>query len=286
AVAEAIEQAEAADTAAGQAAAAAEQARSAALPGLRSAARQAMNEATEHAREEAALMRAWGIGPGQLERMDFDTRAQLAQRLRNGRLGRFAQLIGRFRQMASGERARRVENAPGELVGITLGDDLSRVIPSELSQLGVPALRPVFAQRYAESRLMLYDSVGEQTIGQGAIIAAVDCSYSMYGQREAWAKACALALLDQARQAGRDFVGILFSNAEQVRTFRFPAGAPYDLGRVVEFAEHFFAGGTDFESPLGQAAELLEAEFNDAGRARGDIVLITDGYCAVSEAWM
>jgi uncharacterized protein with von Willebrand factor type A (vWA) domain len=286
AVAEAIEAAQAADAAAAAAAQTTEQALAGAQAGIRAAARQAMNEATENAREEAALMRSWGIGPGQLERMDFDTRARLAQRLRSGRLGRFAELIGRFRQMALGERARRVEHAPGELVGITLGDDLGRVIPSELSQLGVPALRPVFAAKYAEARLMLYDSIGEQFTGQGAIIACVDCSSSMHGQREAWAKACALALLDQARAAKRDFVGILFSSASQLGTFRFPADQAYDIATVIEFAEAFFNGGTDFEAPLSAATELLDAEFNTAGRARGDIVLITDGNCDVHEDWM
>lgn len=57
--------------------------------------------------------------------------------------------------------------------------------------------------------------------------------------REAWAKACALALLDQARDAGRDFAGILFSAVDKLRVFRFmpggsgrpaqqPLEAPYD----------------------------------------------------------
>jgi hypothetical protein len=54
--------------------------------------------------------------------------------------------------MANGERARKVENAAGELVGVTLGNDLSRVIPSELANLGLPELRAVFAVRYAAVR--------------------------------------------------------------------------------------------------------------------------------------
>lgn len=286
AVTEAIDAAQAADDAAAVAGQAADQALAAASSGIRAAARAAISTAAETTREEAALMRAWGVEPGQLQRMDFDTRARLAAQLRSGRLAQFAALIGRFRTMATGERARRVEHAPGELVGITLGDDLGRVIPSELSQLGVPALRPVFAAKYAEARLMLFDSRGEQVTGQGAIIACIDTSGSMAGGREAWAKACALALLDQARQAKRDFVGILFSSAGQVRTFRFPAGASYDIAAVIDFAETFFNGGTDFETPLSVATELLAEEFNAEGRARGDIVLITDGLCGVRENWM
>jgi uncharacterized protein with von Willebrand factor type A (vWA) domain len=288
----AMEAADAADATARQAAEYATQALAAAVPGVRAAARNAAAKAAEAVREEAALVRAWGVGPGELERMPFEQRARLAERLRTGRLAQWAELIGRFRQMAGGERARKVENATGELVGVTLGNDLSRVIPSELAALGVPELRAVFAVRYAAGELMLYDSQGEQATGQGAIIACVDTSHSMYEAgpggvtREAWAKACALALLDQARHAGRDFVGILFSAADKVQVFRFPADRPAGIARTLDFAETFLGGGTSYQRPLSAAAELLEEEFNDTSRRRGDIVMITDDDCGVTEQWM
>ncbi|MEV6090303.1 VWA domain-containing protein [Streptomyces cellulosae] len=270
---------------------AAAQAMAAAVPGVRSAARNAASAAAEAVRQEAALMRAWGVDAGETERMPFAERARLAERLRSGRLARWAELIGRFRQMAAGERARKVEHATGELVGVTLGDDLSRVIPSELAVLGVPELRAVFAARYAAGELMLYDSRGEQGTGKGAVIACVDTSHSMYAEgpggvtREAWSKACALALLDQARHAGRDFVGILFSAADKLQVFRFPGDRPAPVSDVLDFAETFLGGGTDFQRPLGTAAKILEEEFDTASRARGDIVLITDDACEVSENW-
>lgn len=292
AVQQVIEAAEAAEVTAQQAAQDAAQALAAAAPGVRAAARSAVAKAADTVREEAALMRAWGVGPGELERMPFDQRARLAERLRTGRLAQWAELIGRFRQMAGGERARKVENATGELVGVTLGNDLSRVIPSELAGLGLPELRAVFAARYAAGELMLYDSQGEQTTGQGAIIACVDTSHSMYEAgpggvtREAWAKACALALLDQARHAGRDFVGILFSAADKLQVFRFPAGRPAGIDRILDFAETFLGGGTSYQRPLSAAGELLEEEFNDAARTRGDIVMLTDDDCGVTEEWM
>ncbi|MER6913975.1 VWA domain-containing protein [Streptomyces sp. NPDC000594] len=293
AVDQSIEGAEHADEAARGAEQTAAQALGAVTPAIRTAIRRATARAAEAAREEDALMRAWGLDPGRLERMPFEERARLAERLRTSRLGDFADLIGRFRIMAVGERARRVEHAPGELVGITLGDDLSRLVPSELPNLAVPALRAVFAARYAEAGLMLYDSRGEQNTGQGAIIACIDTSYSMElplgadgTTGEAWAKACALALLDQARQSKRDFVGILFGSATERSVHRFPAATVPPISDVIDFAETFFAGGTDFETPLTAAADLLEKEFNEAGRARGDIVFITDGECEVSEEWM
>jgi uncharacterized protein with von Willebrand factor type A (vWA) domain len=292
AVQQAIEAAEASEDAAREAAQSAAQALTAVAPGIRVAARAAAATAAEGARSEAALMRAWGVGPGELERMPFDRRARLAERLRTGRLAEWAELIGRFRQMADGERARKVEGATGELVGVTLGNDLSRVIPSELANLGLPALRAVFAARYAAGELMLYDSQGEQRTGRGAIIACVDTSHSMYEAgpggitREAWAKACALALLDQARHAGRDFVGILFSAADRLKVFRFPADRPADVAQDLDFAETFLGGGTSYQRPLSAAGALLEEEFNDAARMRGDIVMLTDDDCGVTEEWM
>ncbi|MGW7092929.1 VWA domain-containing protein [Streptomyces sp. NPDC054874] len=287
----AIEAAEATGTAARLAASAAEQG-AAAVPGLRSAAHHAAARAAEAVREEAVLMRAWGVGSGELERMPYARRARLAERLRAGRLARWAELIGRFRQMADGERAHKVESTAGELVGVTLGDDPSRLIPSELANLGLPELRAVFAARYAAGELMLYDSQGEQPTGRGAVVACVDTSHSMYAAgpggvtREAWSKACALALLDQARHAGRDFVGILFSAEDRTQVFRFPAGRPVGIERVLDFAETFLGGGTSYQAPLTTARELLEEEFDDAATTRGDIVMITDDECGVTEEWM
>nr|WP_151772674.1 VWA domain-containing protein [Streptomyces abyssomicinicus] len=291
AVRRAVGAAEAAEATAREARRAAARAVSAAAADITAMARHATAGAATAVRHEAALQRAWGIGRGELERMPFEERDRLAERLRGGRLARWAELIGRFREMAGGERARRVENTTGELVGVTVGDDLSRVLPSELAHLGLPGLRAVFAARYAAGELMLHDSQGERSTGKGAVIACVDTSHSMYAEgpggvtREAWSKACALALLDQARAAGRDFVGILFSTADQLRVFRFPAGRPAATAEVVGFAETFLGGGTDFQRPLSAAADLLAEEFDAAGRQRGDIVLITDDACEVTEEW-
>ncbi len=288
-----------ADTAAQQAAdavAAAQKAAEDAAAARRARLRAGAQQAAGAAADDQALMAAWNITPERLRGMSFDERTALAQQLRSGRLGEFADLIGRFRLMAAGKSARRSVHGQDEVVGVTLGDDLSRLLPAELAAVGVPALRAVFAARFAEQQLMMYETTGEQPEGRGAIIALIDCSSSMTAQhsgpagrsvtREAWAKACGLALLDQARRQHRDFVAILFSNAEDIDVFRFPAAEEPLLERVLEFADSFAGNLTDFQTPLDRAADILADQYNRDGTARGDIVLITDGEAGVDDDWL
>jgi uncharacterized protein with von Willebrand factor type A (vWA) domain len=291
AISQAITAAEQADAAAENAAQDLAGALARAARDMNAAARAAAGRAAEQARDEAAMMTAWGIGPGELQRMSFDERAALAERLRSSRLAEFTSLIGRFRQMAAAQRARRVENVPGEVVGIELGCDIARVVPAELARLAVPGLRQEFITRLVDGRALQYQHRGEAQAGKGAIIACIDCSYSMTDRTgeitgEAWAKAFALSMLDQARAERREFAGILFSSEEQVKIFRFPARHSPATSDVIEFAEHFFGGGTDFEAPLTAAVEILTGQHDQLALEGGDITLITDGISGVSETWM
>jgi len=107
----------------------------------------------------------------------------------------------------------------------------------------------------------------------------------MAGDKEIWAKAVALTLLDIARRQRRLFRFICFSSADQpLWTLDLNTGPRYEVDerKVYDLAEYFPGGGTDFETPLGAAVDCLrESRFK-----RGDVVLITDGECAVSPEWL
>lgn len=271
---------------------------------IRAAARQAAQDAGEQLDDVCGRAAAWGLD-AELQRLSADERMRLADRLTSGKLREFADLIGRFRQLARAQRSRRVEHVRGEYVGVTLGDDLGSLIPAELANLAVPALRADFAARYAEQRLMVYDQRGDDHEAQGAIIALIDCSWSMQDPftmtfaagatppgdqavtAEAYAKALALALLDQARAARpvREFAAILFDERVD-KVFRYPAHQPLDHAHRIELAERFSGGGTDFMAPLEEAVKLLAAEHNATGRQKADLVLITDGDAWVSGQWV
>ncbi|MGF6884963.1 uncharacterized protein with von Willebrand factor type A (vWA) domain [Nocardia sp. GAS34] len=296
AVDQAIADASAAARTAADAAADAQHAAAEVGAALRADLRAAADKAAQDAAAEHALMAAWNIADEQLERMSFRERTALAQRLQSGRLGEFADLIGRFRVLAAGIWARRSSHGHDEVIGVTLGDDLSRLIPSELAAIGVPALRAVFAAKYAEQQLATYQTIGPQPESRGAIIACIDCSPSMHQRhpgpggrevtREAWAKACGLALLDQARRQRRDFVAIMFAATDDVSVYRFPASDDPLLDQVLAFADHPTGHGTDFRAPLERAADILAGQYNRDGTAKGDIVLITDGEDHLADTWL
>ena len=85
---------------------------------------------------------------------------------------------------------------------------------------------------------------------KGPIVCCIDTSGSMSGNREMWSKAVAIAMLEIAHNQKRDFAGILFSNKV---SFNSPIIIPKDNiepNKVLELAESFSGGGTDFEEPL------------------------------------
>jgi uncharacterized protein with von Willebrand factor type A (vWA) domain len=260
--------------------------------GVRREMRQAAQQAENERSEEGALMQAFGVGDGQLERMSFQERFELAQRLRGSRLAKFASFIGAFRMVASQERRRKVQHAVSEAYDVELTNNLSMLLPAEYVNMCTPELEDDFWRRYVQGQLMTYKVRGTEELGKGAIVAVVDESGTMSTEdmaggvtRECWSKAFALALLDQARAGKRDFVYIGFSSARQQHVVRFPKGQG-DLLAVMEMTEHFYNGGTHFETPLRQAAELLVDELATTERVKGDVVFITDGVAPIGPEFL
>jgi uncharacterized protein with von Willebrand factor type A (vWA) domain len=100
-----------------------------------------------------------------------------------------------------------------------------------------------------------------------------------------------MALLEIAKREKRDFYGIHFGSGgwngqpPELMEWFFPKGH-VELPDALEYAEFFFNGGTDFEAPISRAVEVLESQFRHDGTVKGDIIMITDGECAVSAEWL
>jgi uncharacterized protein with von Willebrand factor type A (vWA) domain len=253
---------------------------------LRQAVQEGMDDALDSAEDVVGLVQNFGTHPGQWERLDPRVRMELAHRLQKSRkLHEIAKMVGRIKRMAVGEWSRRVIHGVDEVYDVTIGNDLEHVLASELTYLADPDAEDIFWVKYLEGTLLNYQLRGTEKANRGAIICLVDNSGSMAGEQEIWAKGVAMALLEIAKRERRDFYGIHFGSAHELLEWYFPKG-DVNLEDALDYAEHFFNGGTDFETPIGRAVDVLESQFRDESATKGDIVMITDGECAVSAEWL
>jgi uncharacterized protein with von Willebrand factor type A (vWA) domain len=248
------------------------------LPAAAAAAAPKLGEVAEEAR-------SWGTGVGSGGRMSPGRQIELGRRLAtNPKLRKLGALVGRMRAQALALRKRVFERQSEEVHAVEIGRDIEHLLPPELLALGHPLLRRDFARRLIEGRLLSYELRGIDERGRGPMIVCLDGSSSMAGEKEIWAKAVALTLLEIARRQRRLFRFICFSSAE-TPLFTLDLNPrehhAVQVDRALDVAEYFPGGGTDFETPLTAALECLGA----ARYRRGDVVLITDGECQVSPEW-
>ena len=250
---------------------------------IRQAVRQAEQDALQEVQETSELMEAWGSGSGQLQQLSPEIRLELAQKLsQKSKLKKLAKMLGRFRRMAIHAQKTKIIHGKDEVHDLETGSDLERVIPSELAGLRNPILKKDFMRKFTEGQLLQYQLRGKENVGKGPIICCVDSSGSMNGDRELWAKATALALLEIAQMQKRSFALIFFgSDTEPLEIIEIHKGEQNVLEKVIRIAEYWLGGGTDFQQPLDAAIQLIERqEFKKA-----DILLATDGHCGIDEDW-
>jgi uncharacterized protein with von Willebrand factor type A (vWA) domain len=254
---------------------------------LRKAGREAAKEAKDQTEQTEALLDSFGTEPGALQRMDATARMELASRIRRNRdLKELAEKVGRFVRLALSEQAQKITHGIDEVHDIERGNDIHKVLPSEWALLADEDLEFLFLKKYADRELLQYQLRGKEKVSRGAIICMIDSSGSMQGTRDTWARAVAIALLHIAAKQKRDYYGIIFSSAgDPLLEYSFPKGIakPSD---VLDMAEAGYHGGTDFETPINRAVEVLEGQFNAEGSQKGDLVMITDGECAVGQEWL
>jgi len=228
---------------------------------------------------------AWSLQLGGSERRSTGAQIELGKRLAaNPKLKKVAALVGRMRTEARALRRSVFARADNEIYETGIGAELHRLLPHELIALRHPLLRLDFRRRLLERKLAGYQLRDKGKQARGPMIVCLDGSSSMEGDKEIWAKAVSLTLLDIARRQRRAFRSICFAGPNQplhILDLHGPAPIAADSIKILELAEYFPGGGTDFRKPLTAALEVLrEKPFR-----RGDIVFITDGECQVDPAW-
>jgi hypothetical protein len=200
-----------------------------------------------------------------------ETARSLAARLREDtRLRRIAQLAGRFRRIAGGKRRSRVRHGADEIVDVEQGADMGRLLPLELAQLVHPRTKLLTLRSLVESACLQYRLEGKETLGKGPLVVAIDKSGSMEGDRDIWATAVALALLDVAQHEQRPFALLCFDGAVKHESIVLPGAALPEAALFIPAD-----GGTDIDNVVRRGLEIIERR--PGALREADVVLITDG---------
>ncbi len=236
----------------------------------------------EDATEEAE---AWGNTLGTGQRSPPGQKLELGKRLAgNEKLKKLARMVGRMKFHAMALRKKIFERSSEEVLEVERGDSIHRLLPHEMLTLHHPVLHKDFYRRFLDQELLQYSLRGIEEKGKGPMIVCLDGSSSMAGDKEIWSKAVTLTLLEIARRQRRLFRSICFSSEQTpLQVLDLNPREHYEIKTksVMDLAEYFPGGGTDFQKPLDAALECLkQSRFK-----KGDIIFITDGECQVSPEW-
>ncbi len=246
---------------------------------LRKGLREALSRAAEQTEKLQEVLRGWGYQPGDLATLSPSRRLELAEMLLQQKdFQSISELIGRFQHVVAAEKATTYQHGQDEIVDIETGDDISRLLPSELLKLkAAPAL---FFKDYLEKNLLQYKMQGTENMGRGPIVCCVDDSGSMHGAPAEWAKAAFLTLMNICEQQKRSFGAITFTTEVHYQKF-WKRGTRIPLEDRLEFINQKPSGGTDFNAPLREALKMIASE---PELRPSDICFVTDGDSDVSPA--
>ncbi len=233
----------------------------------------------EAKRTKQAVLEIATLNGKKSEHLPMSEQFQLAEKIKqHDTLKRIAEMTGRFKKIAE-KKMRTKQKATMERKDVTLGQEVSRLLPSEVANFIMPDSKFDFLRRFAEQQTFVYDTKGGSSKGRGPIIICMDESSSMTPIMEE-SKAFCLALLMIARRQKRDFAIIPFAS-DIGKVLIFPKGRSTS-DAILDFSNRFLGGGTNYEKPLRASLDILgRSEFNEA-----DILFVTDGSSFLSSRFL
>lgn len=251
-----------------------------------------------------SLYAGWGFEPGELSNLNSKFIHLLKLYESDKKLKKIIDKIGRTKEKEE-KRMQKVEETLTEnkmilnergkeyVHGITLGDDIMRVLPTELGYLSSVDTEDIFYLKYVEKKLLCYELAGNETEEKerkveketeekekkeekGAIVAMLDTSGSMsFALRKS--RAILLQAFKIAKKDKRDMKVLLFGSYGQIKEYTVDTN--YNVNKFINFISQGFNGGTDFETPFNRAIDIVTQQ---SKYTFADIFMITDGECSIS----
>ena len=195
------------------------------------------------------------------------------------RVGRIADNEGPERvPVGSGSTFRMEHSSPSDIEGISVGNDLSALLPIEMATMADEELSGLFAYRYATRRLQTFlfksnlmkkaQKVQVARARQkGPMIVCMDTSGSMQGPPERIAHSLVIKLLQIALAQKRDLLLITF--ATEAKTF----DVRRNRSSLLDYMRQQSGGSTDGTEMLRAAFRLIQS---DPRYGSADLLLISD----------
>jgi len=241
---------------------------------------QAMQETNQVKDSLKSLLGGFSAGSGNAELKKVPLRDQLAlaEKLASDKtMIEIAQWAGRFKQIARKKQKSIHKESMGRR-GVTLGNDIERLLPMEFGLYMHPISKNDFLRRFVEGETMQYEQKGREELTKGPIVLCLDQSGSMY-KLDTQSKGFILTLMSIARKQRRDFCLILFSTRTQIHKYKKGKIKGSDM---VSLARTFLGGGTNFALPLDQALGVI----NESRFKQADLVFVTDGEDTLNDSFL
>ena len=242
---------------------------------------------TQHAVSDDEFEQCWALMGGIWNVLEFERirlivglQKQYPQVLEVAKvLGRIADEEGGERVPLGGGNTMKIEHsAPSDIEGVTIGNDITSMLPSEMAQMVDDDLNGLFVYKFATRNLQnfRYKSAVmhpshklqlRRARQKGPMVVCLDTSGSMAGQPERISHALIVKLLQLALRQDRDFLLIAFSymaKAFEVRQNR---------ARLLDFFRKQASGDTDVTDMLEMCIDTLmsKPEYMSA-----DVCLVSD----------
>lgn len=232
-----------------------------------------MNKLNKDMNEMESMINSYGLEDGESKKLSYKEKKELLELIRNSsRFRAFTELVGRYRLLAKQIFSSKERYDAPTIQGVTLGSDIGSTLTSDLLLYMDEKSRPLFYKKWLERKLMQYERYEYTESGRGPIICCVDTSGSIGYEEEKWEKALALSLLEMAQLQKRDFA-VLFFDSRLNKVMEIPHGY-LKPKQVIEIAEHYTGGGTNFTEPMLKAFDIIESKPNFK---KADIIFLTDG---------
>lgn len=240
----------------------------------------------EHQVDKEEFFQAWSMMNGLWNTVDFESIRKIVKLQKEypellqvaNRMGRIADDEGSKQVFVTeGSVYKLAHSQKSDILGVTIGNDLNALLPSELLYYADSELQDIFMLKFFTQKLQTFRYKSEimqpsrrleakPAVLKGPMIVCLDTSGSMTGKPEKMANSLLIKLIEIAELQDRECFLISFSVSTRTIDIR------RDRQKLMEFFSHPFTGDTD-------ATQMLKDTFRMLDKNRymnADVLLISD----------